>query len=286
MAPVEAERKKEVAQQGPLCCALPPLPTLPKPLFNRELDGCLCAINHLHSLLNRELDGCVCAVTHLQSIVSKRFDSLKNALICNARDAALKHPHLSRLLPPQFLSCCLPQLKGSSGKRHELAAYNFAAVLPGDSVAAIVVSNGILNFLNIYNTLLVVRLILTWFPEPPQVIVNPLSTICDPYLNIFRGIIPPLGGTIDLSPILAFLVLNVFTNSAAALPAELPSSGTADMGPLSAERQLLTSTHSQKAWIRRLAALVEGRKGTLQSLKTGIELEGAGNGRALTIPTN
>ncbi|MCO5592386.1 hypothetical protein L7F22_046388 [Adiantum nelumboides] len=157
------------------------------------------------------------------------------------------------------------QLKGSFGKRHELAAYNFAAVLPGDSVAAIVVSNGILNFLNIYNTLLVVRLILTWFPEPPQIIVNPLSTICDPYLNIFRGIIPPLGGTIDLSPILAFLVLNVFTNSASALPAELAASGTTDSGPLAAERQLLTSTYSQKAWIRRLAASVEARKEAFQS---------------------
>jgi YggT family protein len=34
-------------------------------------------------------------------------------------------------------------------------------------------------------------------------------TICDPYLNLFRGIIPPLGGTLDLSPILAFIVLDV-----------------------------------------------------------------------------
>lgn len=66
------------------------------------------------------------------------------------------------------------QMKDSARRHHELARYNFAAVLPGDSVAALVVSNGVLNFLNIYNTLLVVRLILTWFPEPPQVIVNPL----------------------------------------------------------------------------------------------------------------
>lgn len=34
-------------------------------------------------------------------------------------------------------------------------------------------------------------------------------TVCDPYLGLFRGIIPPLGGTLDLSPILAFVVLNV-----------------------------------------------------------------------------
>ena len=53
----------------------------------------------------------------------------------------------------------------------------------------------------------------------------PLATLCDPYLNLFRGIIPPIGGTIDLSPILAFTVLNVFTNTAAALPCEIGEDG-------------------------------------------------------------
>ena len=48
----------------------------------------------------------------------------------------------------------------------------------------------------------------------------PGSTICDPYLNLFRNIIPPIGGSLDLSPVLAFLTLNVFTNAAEALPAE------------------------------------------------------------------
>lgn len=52
--------------------------------------------------------------------------------------------------------------------------HNFAAVLPGDSVAGVVVANGILNFLNIYNTLLIVRLVLTWFPNSPPAIVSPL----------------------------------------------------------------------------------------------------------------
>ncbi|KAL2545132.1 YGGT family protein [Forsythia ovata] len=122
---------------------------------------------------------------------------------------------------------------------------NFAAILPGDSVAGIVVANGILNFLNIYNTLLIVRLVLTWFPNAPPAVVSPLSTLCDPYLNIFRGIIPPLGGTLDLSPILAFLVLNVFTSTASALPAELPSSGL---------HQDVSShlTTSQEKWMTRL----------------------------------
>jgi YggT family protein len=49
----------------------------------------------------------------------------------------------------------------------------FAAVL-GDSVAAVVVSNGINNFLSLYNTVLVVRLVLTWFPNTPPAIAGPL----------------------------------------------------------------------------------------------------------------
>ncbi|CAL5439563.1 unnamed protein product [Camellia sinensis] len=134
---------------------------------------------------------------------------------------------------------------------NSLSNHNFAAILPGDSVAGVVVANGILNFLNIYNTLLIVRLVLTWFPNSPPAIVSPLSTLCDPYLNIFRGIIPPLGGTLDLSPILAFLVLNAFTSTAAALPAELPPTAISQEFPTSFTAASNVSTSQQK-WIRRL----------------------------------
>ncbi|GBG61208.1 hypothetical protein CBR_g19741 [Chara braunii] len=111
----------------------------------------------------------------------------------------------------------------SSHAYDPLRSHGFAAIIPGNSAAELVVTTGIFNFLNIYNTLLIVRLVLTWFPNPPQALVNPLSTVCDPYLNLFRGIIPPLGGSLDFSPILAFLTLNIFTSTAAALPAELPT---------------------------------------------------------------
>jgi len=106
----------------------------------------------------------------------------------------------------------------------------FAAAIPGDSVAEAVITSGLSSFLSLYNSAIVVRLILTWFPNPPPAIVAPLSTVCDPYLNLFRGIIPPLGGTIDLSPILAFIALDVFTNSAAALPSETAPGGRVSRG--------------------------------------------------------
>ncbi|PIA27663.1 hypothetical protein AQUCO_07600077v1 [Aquilegia coerulea] len=132
-----------------------------------------------------------------------------------------------------------------------LSMHNFAAILPGDSVAGLVAANGVLNFLNIFNTVLVVRLVLTWFPNAPPAIVSPLSTICDPYLNIFRGIIPPLGGTLDLSPILAFLVLNALTSTASALPAELPIEGQSQ-DHSSSHPKLLNLTIAQKKWMTRI----------------------------------
>ncbi|XP_075508240.1 ylmG homolog protein 2, chloroplastic [Primulina tabacum] len=146
------------------------------------------------------------------------------------------------------LQCSFQIPRRNCRKLDMLSNQNFAAILPGDSVAGIVVANGILNFLSIYNTLLVVRLVLTWFPNAPPAVVSPLSTICDPYLNIFRGIIPPLGGTLDLSPILAFLVLNAFTSTASALPAELPPT------EVSSADITFQTTASQKKWTRRIDA--------------------------------
>ncbi|NJO39945.1 MAG: YggT family protein [Cyanobacteria bacterium CRU_2_1] len=64
------------------------------------------------------------------------------------------------------------------------------------------------TFLNIYFVLIIIRVLLSWFPtidwynQP----FRALSQITDPYLNLFRAIIPPLGG-MDFSPILAILLL-------------------------------------------------------------------------------
>ena len=64
--------------------------------------------------------------------------------------------------------------------------------------------------LEIYSLILLVRVLLSWFPNLDW--GNPLlatvSSITDPYLNAFRGLIPPIGG-LDLSAIIAFLALNL-----------------------------------------------------------------------------
>tara|TARA_B100000575_G_C22529872_1_gene341719 strand:+ start:224 stop:502 length:279 start_codon:yes stop_codon:yes gene_type:complete len=64
--------------------------------------------------------------------------------------------------------------------------------------------------LQIYSFILIVRVLLTWIPsiDWSNGILSAICSITDPYLNIFRGIIPPIGG-LDISSILAFLLLNV-----------------------------------------------------------------------------
>jgi len=85
--------------------------------------------------------------------------------------------------------------------------------------AVVLLINTLAQFLQIYSVLLIIRILLSWFPninwyDPPFSI---LSQLTDPYLNIFRSFIPPLGG-MDFSPILAILLLNLVSSLLASLP--------------------------------------------------------------------
>ena len=64
--------------------------------------------------------------------------------------------------------------------------------------------------LSLYYALLIIRILLTWFPgiDWSNGILSALTSITDPYLNIFRGIIPPIGG-FDISSLLALILYQV-----------------------------------------------------------------------------
>ena len=64
--------------------------------------------------------------------------------------------------------------------------------------------------LQIYSLVLIVRVLLSWFPDLDwgNPVLSSVSAITDPYLGVFRGLIPPLGG-LDLSAIVAFLALQL-----------------------------------------------------------------------------
>ena len=79
------------------------------------------------------------------------------------------------------------------------------------------------QFIQIYIVILIIRILLSWFPtinwfDPP---FSVLSQLTDPYLNLFRSLIPPLGG-IDLSPMLAFFALQILQQLIGTLPQPLP----------------------------------------------------------------
>ncbi|MBI5274030.1 MAG: YggT family protein [Chlamydiales bacterium] len=60
----------------------------------------------------------------------------------------------------------------------------------------------------IYTLMLLARIIASWVPQAHQYrFMHFLMFYTDPFLNMFRKIIPPIGGMLDLSPILAFLSL-------------------------------------------------------------------------------
>jgi YggT family protein len=67
----------------------------------------------------------------------------------------------------------------------------------------------------VYIILIFIRVLLSWIPRMPyyrwlSATVDFVHQVTDPYLNLFRRVLPPIGGgrmAIDISPILAIIVL-------------------------------------------------------------------------------
>ncbi|KRG13543.1 membrane protein [Virgibacillus soli] len=61
----------------------------------------------------------------------------------------------------------------------------------------------------IYSWALIIYILMSWFPNARETSIGQfLARICEPYLEPFRRIIPPIG-MIDISPLAAFFVLNL-----------------------------------------------------------------------------
>lgn len=61
-----------------------------------------------------------------------------------------------------------------------------------------------------YTLLIFVRVAVSWFPELQRYrVIEWVAYVTDPYLNLFRRFIPPIGGVIDLSPLLALFALQI-----------------------------------------------------------------------------
>ena len=67
----------------------------------------------------------------------------------------------------------------------------------------------------VYLILIFVRVLLSWIPRVPynptlRAVIGFIEEVTNPYLNVFRRFLPPLGGrgfAFDLSPMVAIIVL-------------------------------------------------------------------------------
>jgi YggT family protein len=77
------------------------------------------------------------------------------------------------------------------------------------------VSSYVSALFTVYIVLIFIRILLSWIPRLPQntvvqAVANFARQTTDPYLNIFRRILPPVGGSglaIDLSPMIGLILL-------------------------------------------------------------------------------
>lgn len=59
-----------------------------------------------------------------------------------------------------------------------------------------------------YTYAIIIYILMSWFPGARESSIGQfLARIVEPYLEPFRKIIPPIGGMIDISPIVALFVL-------------------------------------------------------------------------------
>jgi YggT family protein len=90
----------------------------------------------------------------------------------------------------------------------------------GDLPPVVVLADTISNvesfidvFVYVYVLLILVYIILSWIRLPYSVWLNRIQRflydVCDPYLRLFRRVLPPLG-PLDLSPMVGVIVLIVF----------------------------------------------------------------------------
>lgn len=68
----------------------------------------------------------------------------------------------------------------------------------------------IVSLADAYSMVLFIYVLMSWIPTNRGILAdinNVLAKVCDPYLNLFRWLVPPIGGMVDVTPIIALLVL-------------------------------------------------------------------------------
>jgi YggT family protein len=88
------------------------------------------------------------------------------------------------------------------------------------AITRVDVADYLQTLLYVYIVLIFVRILLTWIPRIPynrvlSAVITFINDVTDPYLNLFRRILPPVRigpGALDLSPIVATFVLIIVSS--------------------------------------------------------------------------
>ncbi|WP_312095295.1 YggT family protein [Niallia sp.] len=65
------------------------------------------------------------------------------------------------------------------------------------------------KLLQYYSYALIIYILMSWIPSARETSIGVfLARVCEPYLEVFRKFIPPIG-MLDISPIVAIFVLNL-----------------------------------------------------------------------------
>ena len=70
----------------------------------------------------------------------------------------------------------------------------------------------LVQLVDAYTMVIFVYVLLSWFPNKRGIVADidtALGKICDPFLNLFKRFIPPIGGMVDISPIVAIIALQL-----------------------------------------------------------------------------
>jgi len=60
----------------------------------------------------------------------------------------------------------------------------------------------------IYSYMIIIYVLMSWLPAVKESFVGELlGKVVEPYLRPFRKLIPPIGGVLDISPIIAYFAL-------------------------------------------------------------------------------
>lgn len=83
--------------------------------------------------------------------------------------------------------------------------------------APITIVGGLLyGFIAVYMLLIFARILYSWFADPHSSLLHFLIRATEPVLGPFRRVIPPVGGMMDISPIIVMFLLDLLRRAVAA----------------------------------------------------------------------